>query len=174
MNARRQAPDQPVVPAHYSVSHEAPLRENGMFRKILVPTEGSELSSKPIQSAIRFAQLHGSKIVALAVMEPRLMYSASPEVMADGDEHEENSRRKARADLASLMEAARQADVSCEPVMIQSRTPHREIVDVADRYGCDVIFMATRGNFSVLEKMFGASQTQSVIAKTPIPVLVFS
>ncbi|HEV2609469.1 MAG TPA: universal stress protein [Noviherbaspirillum sp.] len=145
-----------------------------MFKKILVPTEGSELSAKPIEAAIKLAQLHGSTIVALAVAEPRLMHSLNPDVVADGTEHEARNREKARADLEFLINAARQAAVSCEPVMVQSRTPYQEIIDVAERYGCDVIFMATRGNFGVLEKMFGASQTHNVIAKTPIPVLVFS
>jgi nucleotide-binding universal stress UspA family protein len=56
---------------------------------------------------------------------------------------------------------------------MQSRLPCDEIVAVARRANCDVIFMATRGKIGLLDQLFDESTTRQVLQKTTVPVLVF-
>jgi len=46
-----------------------------MFKRILVPTDGSDISTKAIHTAIAMSKLHGAKVYALSVKEP-FPYSA--------------------------------------------------------------------------------------------------
>jgi nucleotide-binding universal stress UspA family protein len=57
-------------------------------------------------------------------------------------------------------------------VVVQSGTPHKEILNVAANKKCDVIFMASHGRKGV-SRLFAGSETQKVLADTTIPVLVF-
>ena len=45
-------------------------REPDMFTRILVPTDGSELSLRAAQGAVEMAHRIGARIVALTVVEP--------------------------------------------------------------------------------------------------------
>jgi nucleotide-binding universal stress UspA family protein len=50
-----------------------------MYKRILVPTDGSDITSKAVQSAIAMAKLTGAEVFALAVKEP-FPYSAISEM----------------------------------------------------------------------------------------------
>lgn len=144
-----------------------------MFKKILIPTDGSDLSLKPIQSAIAFAKSHHGSIVALSVSEPRLFYGTDPEAQKDGQAQEDHAKQEAKDSLQGIREAAKQANVHCQTVIVQSTIPAEEIVRTAQQYQCDAIFMATRGTFSTLDKLFDESQTHKVLETASIPVVVF-
>jgi nucleotide-binding universal stress UspA family protein len=47
-----------------------------------------------------------------------------------------------------------------------------ETIRVATRYSCDAIFMATPGRKGILDTIFRESETQLVLRKTAISVLV--
>lgn len=144
-----------------------------MFKHILVPTDGSDLSLKPLQSAIAFAKHHHGSIVTLSVSEPRMFYGTDPEALKDGQVHEEDAKQEAMDTLQGIRDAARQAKVPCQTVIVQSSSPAEEIVRAAKQYGCDAIFMATRGTFSMLDKLFDESQTHKVLETASVPVVVF-
>lgn len=146
---------------------------SNVFKNILVPTDGSELSLKPIAKAIECAAHNHGKIVALSVSEPRQFFGGSTQADTDGAVHEQENKRQALRNLEQVKHAAREANVPCEAVQVQSGTPSDEIIRVANQYHCDAIFMATRGSFNVIEKLFNESQTHKVLEQTSLPVLVF-
>ena len=43
---------------------------NKLFKNILVPTDGSDLTAKAVEQALRFAKEIGAKITAVTVTEP--------------------------------------------------------------------------------------------------------
>jgi len=144
-----------------------------MFKTILVPTDGSELSDKPIKAAIEMAQLTDGRIVAMTVAEP---YPFTPlyqsAAVADATIYEDRMRMVAQGHLQRIADAAREAGVPCETVIAQSFSPFEEIIATARQHGCDVIFMASHGRKG-LNRLFIGSETQKVLAHTDIPVLVF-
>jgi nucleotide-binding universal stress UspA family protein len=146
-----------------------------MFDTILVPTDGSPLSAKAINAAVRFANEHGSEIVAFSVTEP-YMYSA----LADGfiadttdtEEFDEDMEKLARAHVEEIASLAKANNVRCRTTTVRSYDPAHEIIAATKRYSCDVIFMATHGR-SWLGNLLMGSETQKVLTHSSIPVVVF-
>ncbi|KAF3998497.1 universal stress protein [Glaciimonas immobilis] len=143
-----------------------------MFKTILVPTDGSILSDKAIVAAIEFAKFANGKVIGLSVAEP---YPFSPmaesTMAADPGTYEENMLALAQLHVQKVADAAKAAGVPCEILTAQAFNPDEEIITAAEKYGCDVIFMASHGR-SGLSRLFLGSKTQRVLAHSTIPVLV--
>ena len=144
-----------------------------MFKKILVPTDGSPLSDKAINAAVEFARQMKGAIVGLSVAEP---YPFSPLSEAafkpDAGVYEEKTREMAQLNVQKIADAANAAQVPCETSVAMSFSPYEEIVNAVGTFGCDVIFMASHGRKG-LNKLFVGSETQKVLAHSTIPVMVF-
>lgn len=144
-----------------------------MFKTILVPTDGSPLADQAITAAIEFAQSNSGKIIGLSVAEP---YPYAPltdgSVTVDSGSYEEKMREMAQMHVRKIADAAQAANVPCETYVRQSFNPHEEIISVAIKHNCDVIFMASHGRKG-LSRLFVGSETQKVLAHSTIPVLVF-
>jgi nucleotide-binding universal stress UspA family protein len=144
-----------------------------MFKTILVPTDGSPLSDKAVDAAIELAKRMGSKLVGISVAEP-VPYVALAEgaLASDLEVFESHARELAQAHVQKMAEAASAANVPCDTVTAFSFSPYEEIINAADKFHCDVIFMASHGRRG-LQRLFVGSETQKVLAHTSIPVLVF-
>lgn len=143
-----------------------------MFRKILLPTDGSELSAKAVQGALKMASQLGASVVGLTVVEP-YSYSTLSEYRPETLEaFEARNAQAAEQRLASLVQAAKDAKVPCETVTVKSFSPYEAIIDTAKKNGCDVIFMASHGRRGLSAVLLG-SETQKVLTHSTIPVLVY-
>lgn len=146
-----------------------------MFKKILVPTDGSPLSEKAINAAVEFARETGGELVALSVAEP-YVYSGIGEgsgiVPPNLKAYDEQAQELAQQHVKKVADVARAADIPCKTTIALSFRPYEEIIRVADECNCDVIFMASHGRKG-LNKLFVGSETQKVLAHSALPVLVF-
>lgn len=143
-----------------------------MFKMILVPTDGSDLSTKAIDAAVDFAKFSGAKIIGLSVAEPYPFTPLAEGAMAaDPGIYEESMLTMARQNVQKIADAAAAAGVTCEAIATQSFSPSEEIINTAAKYGCDAIFMSSHGRKG-FSKLFVASETQKVLARTTLPVLV--
>jgi nucleotide-binding universal stress UspA family protein len=150
----------------------ATAKESTMFKHILVPTDGSVLSQKAIDGAIDLAQSVGARITAYACL-PLYPYSPFADVAVEppGDFHE-RAEREAREHLGAVEKAAAAVGVSCNSVTSVESAPYIGIIDIAERDGCDVIFMASHGRRGLGSLLIG-SETQRVLTHTKIPVIVY-
>ncbi len=143
-----------------------------MFKKILLPTDGSELSAKAVQGAIAMAQRLGATVVGMTVIEP-YSYSTLSEYRPETLEaFEARNAQAAEARLGPIVQAAREAGVPCETVVEKSFSPYEAVIEAASRHGCDVIFMASHGRRGLSAVLLG-SETQKVLTHSAIPVLVY-
>ncbi len=143
-----------------------------MFKKILLPTDGSELSAKAVQGAIQMAGQLGASIVGVTVVEP-YSYSTLSEYRPETLEaFEARNAQAAEQRLASIVQAAKEGKVTCETVTVKSFSPYEAIIDTAKKHGCDVIFMASHGRRGLSAVLLG-SETQKVLTHSKIPVLVY-
>ncbi|WP_186188670.1 universal stress protein [Burkholderia gladioli] len=144
-----------------------------MFKHILVPTDGSELSRKAIDGAIDLAQTVGARVTAYACLP---QYPNSPfaaEAMVEPPaEFRERSEREAHAHLEEVEGCARRAGVACDSCTSLHPSPYLGIIEAAERGGCDVIFMASHGRRGLGSLLIG-SETQRVLTHTKIPVIVY-
>ena len=144
-----------------------------MFKKFLVPTDGSEHSIRAIEQAVQLAQQVRGSLVALAVFEPYPFPPISESPFAGGSAaFEQRALELAQEHVAQVVAAAEKAQVPCETLVVNGLYPHEEIVAAGRTQGCDAILMATHGRKG-LDKLFAGSVTQKVIAQSPLPVMVF-
>jgi len=147
-----------------------------MFKHLLIPTDGSELSEAAIQAGVQFAKSVGARVTGLYAMPKFHMLVYGPDGVTDKrqDFADFEKHWKARADqfLAVIMQAARTADVPCETALHTSDQPYEAIITTAQERGCDLILMASHGRRGVQAFLLG-SETQKVLTHSKIPVLVF-
>jgi nucleotide-binding universal stress UspA family protein len=143
-----------------------------MFKTILLPTDGSELSDKATATAVEFAKLHNAKIFAITVIQPLPLSSMGDGgAVIDSGQFAAKMQEAARGHIDKAANAARLAGIPFEGVISVSHTPFEEIVEAAKKFDCDLIMMASHGHKG-LNKLLLGSQTDKVLAHTTVPVLV--
>jgi nucleotide-binding universal stress UspA family protein len=143
-----------------------------MFKHILVPTDGSELSQKAIDGAIDLAQSVGARITAYACL-PLYPYSPFADVAVEPPEDfHDRAEVEAREHLNAIEVAAAALGVPCDSVISVQSAPYLGIIEAAVEGGCDVIFMASHGRRGLGSILIG-SETQRVLTHTKIPVIVY-
>lgn len=142
-----------------------------MFQQILVPTDGSEMSTRAMQTAASLAKLTGAKLETLSVKEP-FPYSALSEFQpTPPQEFYDAQERAAQSRLSSALDAARALGVKAEGTTVEALHPWEAILDHAKSRGCDLIVMASHGRRGVGALLMG-SETQKVLTHSTLPVLV--
>lgn len=143
-----------------------------MYRHLLVPLDGSELTGALLAQAVQFARTLGARITFFTMAEDygatqdgALMRTLSPETFED------EMKRQASDILAKAMEAGQAAGLVCDAVVRVGSEAHLQIIQVAEEKGCDLIYMASHGRRGLKALMLG-SQTQKVLTHSPLPVFV--
>ncbi len=144
-----------------------------MYRKLLVPVDGQELSHRAVRDSLALAKALGASVVAF-VGEPVLDSpdgrSAAGAVL-EWRRHEERVSAHAHEVLESFQQQAKHADVPFEGHYVETNHVDRAIAEAAERFGCDLIVMATHGRGAFGELLFG-SHTKAVMSRTKVPLLV--
>ncbi len=146
-----------------------------MFKHLLVPTDGSDMSEATVNRAISFATDARASITFFYAQpdfpmpiygEGALIDPTTPEQFAKG------AAEEAERILNSARSKAEAAGVTCDTDTAVNEVPYEAIIDAAERHGCDLIFMASHGRRGIASLLLG-SETQRVLTHTHIPVLVY-
>lgn len=143
-----------------------------MIKKILLPTDGSELSTKAINGAVELASAVQASIVGITVIEPYSYSSLSEYRPESFEDYEVRMEKAALERLAGLEKAAAAANVPVQTSVVKSFSPYEAIIDAAGKHGCDTIFMASHGRRGLNAVLLG-SETQKVLTHSTIPVMVY-
>lgn len=144
-----------------------------MFKHILIPTDGSELSNIAIENGVKFAKEINAKITGLTVTSPYHYVAVEALLVTDTPtQYEIDMKALAERNLSVLRQAAEQAGVPCDLLHCSSEHPYEEIINTAQNCGCDVIFQASHGRRGVRALIVG-SETNKVLTHSKIPVLVY-
>ncbi|HPT50530.1 MAG TPA: universal stress protein [Accumulibacter sp.] len=146
-----------------------------MFKHILVPTDGSDLSKETARRAVSFAREAGARITAF-VAKPEYPISYYGEgALIDPTTPEKFlalAEQQAQETLDFVVELGRQAEVEVRKLAMTSDIPYQAIIDAATQAGCDLIFMASHGRRGFSALLLG-SETNKVLTHSKIPVLVY-
>ena len=143
-----------------------------MYKHILLPTDGSELSAMAVRAGVEFAKEIGARVTALHVTPPFHPTEMTPSAYtAHVQEHDAKTKESAQRALGAVTDTARAAGVPCATVHRVSHSPYEAIIAVAAEAGCDLIFMASHGRRGVAALLLG-SETNKVLTHSKIPVLV--
>ena len=147
--------------------------EAPMFKNILIPTDGSELSQRAVRMAVELAKLHQARITAIHVIPDYHLLIAYEGAFDPVTEERIEEEAKVRADgyLAFVRKAAKDAGVACETVCETSDHPYEAILKAADGRKCDLIVMTSHGRKGLAAVLLG-SETRKVLTYSRIPVLV--
>ena len=146
-----------------------------MFKHILVPTDGSELSQATAQRAISFAKEAGAKVTVFFAKpeypiayfgEGALIDPTTPEKFA------ELADQQASEYLGEVQRLCAEAGVECSTISATSDVPYEAIIEAAEKAECDLIFMASHGRRGFSGFLLG-SETNKVLTHSRIPVLVY-
>lgn len=144
------------------------------YSHLLVPSDGSERSARAVREAVRLAAALGSRITVLTVeRQPRMPVPGMGEPL-DGATLAalaEAARQQSSRVLADALAIAAAAGVPAAGESTGGESPHRAILEAAERLQCDLIVMASHGRRG-LQGMVLGSQTQRVLTQAPVPVLV--
>jgi len=143
-----------------------------MYQRILVPTDGSEISSVAVDAAIAFARICGGEIVALSIAQPEPVLLTAEGALATGEFQIDVLLEQAKRHVERVAEAAARGGVRCTPVTGYGYSPADEIVEAARRHRCDLVFMASHGRRG-LSRLIAGSVTQHVLAYSTVPVMVY-
>jgi nucleotide-binding universal stress UspA family protein len=151
--------------------HDETDQEITMYKRILVPTDGSEITAKAVETAVGLARLSGASLSTLCVKEP-FPYSAISEMQpVPPQEFYDAQERIAAERVKAVMAAASAAGVACEGSTVEALHPWEAILDLAKAQGCDLIVMASHGRRGMAALLIG-SETSRVLTHSPLPVLV--
>lgn len=146
-----------------------------MFKHLLLPIDGSDLSNEALKKGVAFARETGARVTFVHAM-PEYVAAAFAEFPAGGQaafaDFMKVTEDSAKSILGSAEATASAANVSCDKVAIRHQQPWRAIIDVAGERQCDLIFMASHGRRGIGALVLG-SETNKVLTHSKIPVLVF-
>ena len=144
-----------------------------MFKHILIPTDGTDLSRKAVIYGVQLAKTVGARVTAITLMEPYQVASMDAVLVAETvEEHDERVARVADRALEQVKMAAEAAGVTAETLRESHDQPYRAIIDCALANQCDLIVMASHGRRGVAALLLG-SETAKVLTHSTIPVLVY-
>lgn len=142
-----------------------------MYKKILICTDGSELSSEAEKHGIELAKSLGAEVVAVSVT-PSAYYGMVGEGLAYAGELQRQALENAKEFLARVAALGKEAGISVETVNAHDLPPYQGIVDTADQKNCDLIVMASHGWRGFKQVLLG-SEAKMVISHSKVPVLIY-
>jgi nucleotide-binding universal stress UspA family protein len=145
-----------------------------MYKHILIPTDGSDLSRKAAMNGVKLAQALGARVTAFfaAPAPTPLVYEGFlPVGYTTLEGHAEIVEKTAARYLGVIERACEKAGVPCRSVHVTNEFAADAIIDAAKKYKCDLIHMGSHGRRGLSGVLLG-SQTQKVLTNSRIPVLV--
>ncbi len=145
-----------------------------MYRRILIPTDGSAISRKAVKHGIALAKSLGATVVGFFAPEDyrAIMYTEyMPAALLSQDEFEAQAKKAADKQLAVVQKAAEAAGVAFESYWTISVAPWEAIIEAARKKRCDLICMGSHGRTGLAGLVLG-STAMKVLTHTKVPVLV--
>lgn len=144
-----------------------------MYYHILIPTDGSPLSTVAVEHSIDFARDANAKVTVLTVVSPFHVFATDAGELTDTRaDYEQRTRTHAAQILTDAQLKAKACGVPCDVVQLESDVPYDAIIKTAEKWGCDLIAMASHGRRGVAAIVLG-SETLKVLTHSKIPVLVY-
>jgi nucleotide-binding universal stress UspA family protein len=139
-----------------------------MYKRVLIPLDGSSLAEQALPHAIAQARHFQAELILLKVVEP--FAHARGMSLSDLEQIRQQAHTWAREYLESLA-----ADIQEQGVLVQKATidgrPHTGIAEFAESNRVDLIVISTRGQ-SGLSRWLMGSVADRVVRGATVPVLM--
>ena len=131
-----------------------------MFKKILIPTDGSELSSQAANKGVTFARQIGAEVLALHVTQPfaaTVGFDGMAAAYAITDEdYDKTAKEQSQKYLQQILDRAETAGVKATGKSVSNFNVADGVVQVAEQEGCDLIFIGSHGRSGLSRLLLGS------------------
>ena len=140
-----------------------------MYKKILVPLDGSELARKALDHAEKLAKTFDAEIILFQVV-PFMPIYGSPELVTPliVDEKQKETAQKY---LTHLIEEMKTRGHKVTSMVRTGQQVAVEIIDFAKESGVDLIVMCTHGRSGITRWVLG-SVAHKVLTRAETPILL--
>ncbi len=142
-----------------------------MFRRVLVPTDGSDVSIAAANSAIAIAKMAAAPLHAAYVVEPYPFTDIGFARREGFDDYMAASRRTAAQAFDRIVRAAEAKGVRCETLVVEHAQAAAGIISAAESTGADLIVMGSHGRSGIAKVVLG-SVAMKVVQLSSIPIMV--
>jgi nucleotide-binding universal stress UspA family protein len=142
-----------------------------MYKKILVPLDGSELSESVLEHVINIVK--GCKVPQVVLTRVRYPLDKGVEDTLDAKiaaELDEVYQEEAGSYLTKVAADLKEKGIIAESVVL-SGNPAEEILNYTQKSGVDMIIMSTHGRSGVSRLFFG-SVADKIVRHSLVPVLI--
>jgi nucleotide-binding universal stress UspA family protein len=146
-----------------------------MFKKILIPIDGSELALKAVVTGVKLASEVGAEVVFLHAKAPYIAPYAAEVALMDSktqDMFERSINMDSEKILGDAKKIADAAGVTNQCVSAVNSRAEVFIEKTVREMGCDLIVIGTHGRGAVGRFVMG-SVTTRLLPISPVPVLVY-
>ena len=141
-----------------------------MYKRILVPLDGSDLAKKALPQAEKLARVFDSEIILFQVV-PFMPIYGSPEMVTPLI-IDEKQRETAERELASLTEELKKSGLKVSATVKTGQHVAVEIIDFSKENRVDLIVMNTHGRSGITRWVLGSVALKLLTrAETPILLL---
>ena len=147
------------------------MSEQGRYKKIVVPIDGSGWSERAVPHAVDLARISQGEIILLHVFKPPLHEYQDTLALAGEDEQINRIRDDIKQRLKALRSQLRGEGVECRVQVIEAVGIASQICDYVNDEGADLIVMSTHGRSGISRFVFG-SVAHKVMQEVDVPVLL--
>jgi nucleotide-binding universal stress UspA family protein len=140
-----------------------------MYKKILVPLDGSELAKKALDHIEPLAKIFDAEIFLFQVV-PFMPIYGSPELVTPLI-IDEKQKESAEEYLANLSDELKERGFKVTTMVKTGQQVAVEIIDFAEENGVDLIVMCTHGRSGITRWVLG-SITHKVLIRAETPILL--
>ena len=148
-----------------------------MYKKILLPTDGSKNSEKAIEHALRIAELEDSEIIILNVVDSVYLTGLPEEDLITKSELilEEESQKIINHVKSIIENMEEEKGFKIDHVKLTPRTEEGNAADVilklSEKEDVDLIVIASSGKHMIDRFLLG-SVTEKTVRHSTVPILV--
>jgi len=142
-----------------------------MFRRILVPLDGSARAERALPVAARLAQSSGGTVILASIVSPMVTSGPLLEIPADRGSMVEAEVAAAKNYLGRVAASDKLAGVKTQVTVSVARPVAPELLQVASASHGDIVVMCSHGRTGMLRWALG-SVARQLVRTSPVPVLV--
>ncbi|AIL33049.1 universal stress protein [Basilea psittacipulmonis] len=147
-----------------------------MYKRILLPIDGSDISHDAAKAGIDFAKYLGAEVVLLNVTQPFSSLVGFDGISAayafSNEDYESSAKKEAQSFFADIEAYAKEQGVASKKVISSNSSVAECLVEVAKQENCDLIHIASHGRSGISKLLLG-SVTAKVLGLAETSILVY-